>query len=61
MTKDQNDIENINILPSLGVSDHVLIQFEFLCMLSELHNGKHKIKYGKCDFTSFTNEWNSIN
>ena len=28
-------------------------------MFSEL--GKHKIKYGKCDFTSFTNEWNLIN
>lgn len=61
ITKDQNDIENINILPSLGVSDHVLIKFDFLCTFKEFHNGKPQIKYGKCDFESFTNDWNAIN
>ena len=61
ITNDQNDIENINILPSLGVSDHVLIKFDFLYQFKKFHNGKPKIKYGKCDFVSFTNEWNSIN
>ena len=61
ITNDQNDIENINILPSLGVSDHVLIKFHFLCKFKEFHNGKPQIKYGKCDFVSFTNEWNAIN
>ena len=26
LTKDENDIENVTILPSLGVSDHVVIK-----------------------------------
>ena len=61
ITNDQTNIENINFLPSLGVSDHVLIKFDFLCKFKEFHNGKSQIKYGTCDFVSFTNEWNAIN
>ena len=57
LTKDENDIENITILPSLGVSDHVLIQFDFLCSFSEHCTGKPKIKYSNCDFAAFTVDW----
>ena len=56
ITNDQNDIENMNILPSLDVSSPVLIKFDFLYQFKEFHNGKPKIEYGKCDFVSVTNE-----
>ncbi|MES9971492.1 MAG: reverse transcriptase family protein, partial [Candidatus Thiodiazotropha sp.] len=60
ITNDQHDIEDITILPSLGVSDHVLIKFDFVFSFKEFHNGKPKVKYGRCDFVSFTNEWDNI-
>ena len=44
LTKDENDIENVTILPSLGVSDHVVIKFDFLCSFKEHYTGKAKIK-----------------
>lgn len=44
ITNDQNNIEIINILPSLGLSDHVLIKFDFLCVFKEFHNGKPRKK-----------------
>ena len=31
------------------LSDHVLIKSDFLCGFKEFHNGKPRIKYGKCD------------
>ena len=60
VTNDQHDIENIDILPSLGVTDHVLIKFDFLCAFKEFHNGNPKVRYSRCDFDSFNNEWASI-
>ena len=35
ITKDENDIDNIVILHSLGVSDHVLIKFDYVCSFKE--------------------------
>ncbi|MEW8548045.1 MAG: reverse transcriptase family protein, partial [Candidatus Thiodiazotropha sp.] len=61
ITKDEHDIENITILPSLGVSDHVLIKFDFLSSFKEHCTGKPKIKYSQCDFESFSQDWESIN
>ena len=61
LTKDENDIENVTILPSLGVSDHVVIKFDFLCPFKENYTGKAKIKYNSCDFASFTEDWGNEN
>ena len=61
ITKDENDIDNIVILPSLGVSDHVLIKFDYVCSFKEKCTGKPIIKSSNCDFKSFTQEWESIN
>ena len=60
-TKDENDIENITILTSLGVSDHVLIKFDYLCSFSEHYTGKPRVKYSNCDFAAFTADWESEN
>ena len=50
LTIDENDIENVTILPSLGISDHVVIKFDFLCSFKEHYTGKAKFKYNSCDF-----------
>ena len=31
ITKNEKNIDNIEILPSLGCSDHVLLEFEYIC------------------------------
>ena len=61
LTKDENDIENVTILPSLGVSDHVVIKFDFLCSFKEHYTRKAKIKYNSCDFASLTEDWGNKN
>ena len=61
LTKDENDIENVTILPSLGVSDHVVIKFDFLCSFKEHYTGKAKIKYNSCAYSSLTEYWGNEN
>ena len=61
LTKDENDIENVTILPSLGVSDHVVIKFDFLCSFKEHYTRKAKINYNSCDFASLTEDWGNKN
>ena len=54
LTNDENDIEEITILLFLGVSDHVTILFK---SFKEYHTGISKLRYEKCDFKGFSNEW----
>ena len=47
ITNDEHVIENIDILPSLGVSDHVLVKFDVLYAFKEFHNGNPKVWYSR--------------
>ena len=60
ISKDENNVEITEILPSLGCSDHVTLLFDFLCDFQEISTGTSSYKYRKCDLLGFTREWQSI-
>ncbi|MES9879908.1 MAG: reverse transcriptase family protein [Sedimenticola sp.] len=60
LTNDEHDVAEISILPSLGVSDHVTILFSYLCSFKEYHTGVPTLKYGRCDYKAFSDEWSDI-
>ena len=47
--------------PSLGVSDHATIIFDFICTYKEIQSGSVKMQYSKCDTQGFEAEWETIN
>ena len=58
ITKDENNIEKIEILPSLGCSDHVILVFDFMCKFRQVYSGVGKYMYTKCDIECFSNiDW----
>lgn len=56
ITKDESNIDNINIDAPLGLSDHATITFDFLYSFNEYETGKSKYKYSKCDFERFSED-----
>ena len=60
ITKNENSIDNIEILPSLGCSDHVLLAFEYICDGKTMHSGNERYLYRKCDLTQFAAEWENV-
>ena len=57
---EEEDIQNLQINPSLGVSDHATIIFDFICTYKEVQNSSVKILYSKCDTQGFEAEWEAI-
>jgi hypothetical protein len=56
----ESNINNIEYLPSLGCSDHVILLFDFLCEFKELYTGNGFYMYQKCDLLGFSNEWQQL-
>jgi hypothetical protein len=61
LSKDENDIVNLEYLPSLGCSDHVTLLFDFLCDFKIICTGASSYQYRKCDLIRFTEEWETTN
>ncbi|CAC5420051.1 unnamed protein product [Mytilus coruscus] len=53
ITKDESNIDNINIDAPLGLSDHATISFDFLYSFN-------KYKYSKCDLKRFSEDFSNI-
>ncbi|VDI20975.1 Hypothetical predicted protein [Mytilus galloprovincialis] len=60
ITKDESNIDNINIDAPLGLSDHATITFDFLYSFNEYETGKSKYKYSKCDFEKFSEDFSNF-
>ena len=60
ITKNENNIDNIKILPSLGCGDHVLLEFEYICDSKMTYSGNEKYLYRKCDLDQFAAEWENV-
>lgn len=60
LTKDENNVHIIEILPSLGCSDHITLSFEFLCSYKELNTEIGRYRYTKCDLKSFPRDLNDV-
>ena len=61
ISSEEEDICNLQITPSLGVSDHATIIFDYICTYKEVQNGSAKLHYSKCDTEGFEGEWADIN
>ena len=60
ISSEEEDIQNLQINPSLGVSDHATIIFDFICTYKEVQNSSVKMQYSKCDTQGFEAEWETI-
>ena len=60
ISREEEDIQNLQINPSLGVSDHATIIFDFICTYKEVQNSSVKMQYSKCDTQGFEAEWETI-
>ena len=56
LSTDQYDVSDLNSLPPLGKSDHIVISFEFLCYHSIERVNVPKYLYGHGDYESITRE-----
>ena len=57
ISSEEEDVCNLQITPSLGVSDHATIIFYFICTYKEVQNGSVKMQYSKCNTQGFEDEW----
>lgn len=57
------DIEEVRSFPSLGHSDHcvLLFQYCFSPPKKTVNEDKTYLKYDKCDYVGFSEEWSKIN
>ncbi|CAC5395117.1 unnamed protein product [Mytilus coruscus] len=53
ITKDESNIDNINIDAPLGLGDHATITFDFLNSFNEYETGKSKYKYSNVTLKDF--------
>ena len=60
ITKNENNIDNIDISPSLGCSDHVTLVFDLIWGYISTCSGNEKYLYRKCDLKNFINDWVSV-
>ena len=60
ITKAEHNIDNIEIGPSLGCSDHVTLIFGFICECKVTYNGNERYLYRKCDLAEFASEWENV-
>ena len=60
ITKAEHNIDNIEIGPSLGCSDHVTLIFDFICECKVTYNGNERYLYRKCDLAEFASEWENV-
>ena len=60
ITKAEHNIDNIEIGPSLGCSDHVTLIFDFICECKVTYNGNERYLYRKCDLSEFASEWENV-
>ena len=63
-TNEENMIEKIDYLPSLGKSDHLVLMFNFNCCINNNFNPTEKLNFNKGDYSAcreFLDEvdWNS--
>ena len=57
ITKNKNNIDNTDISPSLGCSDHVTLVFDLIWVYISTCSGKEKYLYRKC---GLENDWVSV-
>ena len=60
ISSEEEDKQNLQINPSLGVSDHATIIFDFICTYKEVQNSSVKMQYSKYDTQGFEAEWETI-
>ena len=56
LTDDENIVSNITSLPSLGKSDHIVIEFDFLCYCTIDFHKVSKYLYNRGNYTSITSQ-----
>lgn len=62
ITDNENDINYVNIFPSLGHSDHCVLLSEYCCSQREIKAAEDVtfLKYDNFDYISFCEEWSTI-
>lgn len=60
LSKDEDNIENVQFFASLGCSDHVVLSFDFLCDYKEVCTGNSSLLYRRCDLLNFSQEWKGV-
>lgn len=60
ITKNENSIENIEILPSLWCGDYVLLVFDYIGDSKTMYRGNERYLYRKYDLTHFAAEWEKV-
>ena len=54
-------VENIQYLPSLGKSDHIILQFQLNCYIEKPTTKTEKLAYNKGDYESLTEKLSNCN
>ena len=52
LTNEENMVEKIDYLPSLGKSDHVVLGFNFNCFIDKVLSSQKKYNFNKGDYES---------
>ncbi|WAR05168.1 hypothetical protein MAR_020537, partial [Mya arenaria] len=61
LSKDENNVTNFEHLPSIGLSDHVTLVFDFCCNYKEVYTGNMSYSYRRCNLPAFVQDWESVN
>ena len=56
-TNEENMIEKVNYLPSLGKSDHLTLMFQYICCIENNSNISEKYNFNKGDYSACRDLW----